>query len=143
MSINIHKYYSGIALAVACRATCPRAHVGAVLISSRGEIISSGYNGAPRKMLHCNETGCILVNEKCVRTVHAELNCLLRASTIEGCTMYVTHLPCYNCCNAIINVGVIGVYYIQEYEDALQYEFQVSQQDLLRSSGVIIEKVVW
>lgn len=44
-----------IATVVAQRSTCSRAHVGAV-ISRDGRIITTGYNGAPSGLPHCDHT---------------------------------------------------------------------------------------
>ena len=40
-------YYLGIAEAVAKKSTCLRRKYGAVIVN-RGEVVSTGYNGAPR-----------------------------------------------------------------------------------------------
>jgi len=56
---------------VASRSTCPRLNVGAVLVKDR-MIVSTGYNGSPRKTDQCDEVGCRVVNGHCVRTNHGE-----------------------------------------------------------------------
>ena len=45
-----------IAKVVAGRSTCLRRKVGAVLVRDR-QILSTGYNGAPRGVSHCEEVG--------------------------------------------------------------------------------------
>lgn len=56
-------YYLGIAKAVAQRATCLRRIYGAVIVNN-DEIVSTGYNGAPRGERNCCDTG------KCYRRLH-------------------------------------------------------------------------
>ena len=48
------EYFMSIATRVAARATCPRASVGAVLVSD-GHILSTGYNGSPKGLVHCTD----------------------------------------------------------------------------------------
>ena len=48
-------YYLYIAEVVSLRATCDRLHVGAVLVSNDGRILSIGYNGAPEQEDSCDD----------------------------------------------------------------------------------------
>lgn len=114
------EYLMNIASVVALRGTCPRARVGAVL-SREGRVISTGYNGSPSGTLHCIDMDCILDEEgKCIRTVHAELNCICFAAKhgikTEGAILYVTHSPCLDCAKAIINSGIKKVIYLEKYD---------------------------
>jgi len=43
---------------VAKRSTCIRRHVGAIIVRDK-RILATGYNGAPRGLPHCLETGCL------------------------------------------------------------------------------------
>lgn len=110
------QYFMDIAFQVAGRSTCPRRDVGAVVVKDR-RIKGTGYNGAPRKMPHCTEAGCLMVDGHCVRTVHAEINALLECSPEErdGATIYVTDYPCPNCAKTIIQSGVTRVVYARDY----------------------------
>lgn len=42
------------------RSTCPRGRAGCVVATTRGEVLSQGYNGAPRGVAHCVEDGCVI-----------------------------------------------------------------------------------
>lgn len=113
------EYLMNVASVIALRGTCPRAKVGAVL-AREGRIISTGYNGSPSGTPHCIDTECILDERgKCIRTVHAELNCICFAAkygiATKGATLYVTYAPCFECAKAIINAGIKKVFYLKEY----------------------------
>ena len=93
---NWDDYFMDIAFAVAERSTCDRAHVGAVLVRDR-RILTTGYNGAPAGLPHCDEVGHLIVDGHCVRALHAEQNAIIQAAlhgiSIQGATAYVTHQP--------------------------------------------------
>ena len=50
------KYYLNIADAVLDRSTCLRRKYGAIIVKN-DEILSTGYNGAPRGHVNCSELG--------------------------------------------------------------------------------------
>ena len=111
-----------IARTVATRATCPRASVGAVLVREH-RILTTGYNGAPRRVAHCTEVGCDLVNGHCLRSTHAEANAIVQGAlhgvSLEGATGYSTHQPCVNCAKLMISAGIARVVYAATYADPL------------------------
>ena len=76
------QYFMRIAFEVAKRSTCPRAAVGAVIVRDK-RILTTGYNGSPSGLPHCTEVGCLMVNDHCVRTLHAEQNAIIQAAKIE------------------------------------------------------------
>ncbi len=111
---------------MAQRSTCPRASVGAVIVRER-RILTTGYNGAPEGLLHCLEAGCIIEDDHCQRSLHAEQNAILQAAfhgvSIAGGSMYVTYQPCNTCAKMIINAGLKRVIYAGEYPDELARNF--------------------
>ncbi len=115
-------YFMDIARMVSERSTCERLHVGAVLVRDR-RIKGTGYNGSPKGLPHCDEAGCLMVNNHCVRTIHAEVNCLLEVAPEEreGATMYVTHTPCPECQKLIITCGIKRVVFAKEYTPAINW----------------------
>lgn len=106
------------AIMVSSRSTCNRANVGAVIIKDNREI-STGYNGSPAGLPHCDDKGHDLLNGHCVRTVHAEANAILQCAktgiSSNGAILYVTHFPCKDCTKLIIQAGISKVYYFYEY----------------------------
>ena len=109
-----------IAKIIATRGTCDRARVGAVLVKNR-RILSTGYNGAPPGLPHCDgPEGHLMEDGHCIRTVHAEENTILQAAAVGGVsaengTVYTTHSPCYHCAKKIIVAGVKRVVCGQYY----------------------------
>jgi dCMP deaminase len=114
------EYFMQIAFTVAQRSTCDRAHVGCVLVRDR-RILTTGYNGAPAGLPHCDEIGHLLIDGHCVRTLHAEQNAIIQGAlhgvSIVGATSYVTHQPCLTCAKMLINAGVRRVVYAGNYPD--------------------------
>jgi dCMP deaminase len=128
-------YFMGIALQVARRSTCDRARVGAIIVKDR-RILTTGYNGSPAGLPHCDEIGHLMVAGHCVRTLHAEQNAIIQAALhgvgVAGGTMYVTHQPCLTCAKMIINAGIRRVVYGGHYPDAHAVAF-------LQDAGVALE----
>ncbi len=124
-------YYLDIADAVLQRSTCLRRMYGAIIVRN-DEIISTGYNGAPRGRINCTDAGrCARVERRIpsgeryelCRSVHAEANAIISASRRDmlGATLYLvgrdanTHelLPdatsCSMCRRQVINAGIAKV----------------------------------
>lgn len=131
MRISIDKYYLNIARAVSLRSSCLTRQYGAVVVKD-GEIIATGYNGAPRGMPNCCDIGYCTRHmseehthndgkyDSC-ESVHAEMNALLSASRKDtiGSTLYLFGSdngkpidkvePCPVCKRLIVNAGVVRV----------------------------------
>ncbi|MBN1114118.1 MAG: dCMP deaminase family protein [Oligoflexia bacterium] len=124
------KYFFEFASLASQRATCLRRKVGAVIVKDN-MVVSTGYNGPPRGVPHCRETGCIREqnhvpsgekHELC-RGLHAEQNAIIQAArfgvNITGAELYCSTKPCVICTKMIINSGISRVYYIEDYNDPL------------------------
>ena len=118
--VSWDRYFMNLARQAATRSTCPRKHVGAVIVRDKA-ILSTGYNGSIRGAPHCTDVGCLMENNHCVRTVHAEANALVQAARngvrLEGSEIYVTASPCFNCFKLIVNAGIRTIYYGEFYRD--------------------------
>jgi len=139
-----HEYFMGITNLVAGRSTCTRRKVGAVLVKEK-RILCSGYNGAPARVPHCEETGCLREqlnvpsgekHELC-RGVHAEQNAIIQAAfhgiSVNGSVLYCTNQPCSICAKMIINAGIKRVYFKEGYDDCLSLEmFAQAKVDLVQ-----------
>lgn len=132
-----------IATVVAKRSTCLRHKNGVVLVRDK-HILSTGYNGAPRGLPHCEEVGCLRQknnipsgerHELC-RGAHAEANAIIQAAlhgiSTENSIMYTTHQPCVMCTKLIINAKIKEVIYKFPYPDKLGLELLKGTEAKLR-----------
>jgi len=105
-----------VAQVLAQRGTCSRLKVGAVLVNHT-RIISTGYNGAPAGLRHCDHTNDgDMEDGHCSRAEHGERNSLLLARTdARGATMYLTAAPCLPCARMMTTVGVKRIVYGADY----------------------------
>ncbi|MEH7525044.1 cytidine/deoxycytidylate deaminase family protein [Bacillus sp. JJ1503] len=111
------EYFLNIATEVGSRSTCPRLHVGCVIVKDK-HIVSTGYNGSIHGHDHCEDIGCLINDQgRCIRTLHSELNAVLHAdrSLLKGATAYVTHEPCENCAKTIAQSGISKIVYRHAY----------------------------
>ena len=138
-------YYLNIADAVSMRSTCLHSRYGAVIVKN-DEIISTGYNGAPRGLPNCINLG-FCTRRKIIenvpsqqrfdicRSVHAEANAIISASrkNILDSSLYVygyniienkrkSGMPCDICKKLIINSGISKVYISCVWDSIYTYE---------------------
>lgn len=125
-------YYLDIAQSISERSTCMRRHFGCVVVKN-DEIISTGYNGAPRGRKNCDELGYCYRNKlniprgeryELCRSVHAEQNAIISAARRDllDATIYMVGInaetneiepnstSCMMCKRVIINAGIKDVY---------------------------------
>lgn len=116
-----------------------RLQVGAVILKE-DRIISVGYNGMPSGMSNICEfknkvTGFLQTKPE---LVHAEINAIAFAAkngvSTDGCTMVVTHSPCFECSKLLFQSGVKHVYYETEYRITESLEF-------LKKGGIEVKKI--
>lgn len=119
---SVDEYYLRNALLVASRATCARRAVGCVLVNDLGHVLSTGYNGKPRNMLHCTDAPCLGAYaasgthlDKC-QAVHAEQNALLQCKDTEDIyTAYITASPCITCVKMLLNTSCQRIVFAEQY----------------------------
>lgn len=129
--IDKENYYLDIAETVLERSTCMRRCYGAIIVQN-DEIVSTGYNGAPRGRKNCIDLGYCTREamnvpsgeryELC-RSVHAEMNAIISAARRDtlGATLYLVGreyrtgellhhaTSCSMCRRLIINAGISRV----------------------------------
>ena len=126
--VSKRNYYLDIAQTVLERATCLRRVYGAIIVKN-DEIVSTGYNGAPRGRKNCMDLGYCAREamnvpsgqryELC-RSVHAEMNAIISAARRDtlGSTLYLAGreakdgsllhdaTSCSMCRRLVINAGL-------------------------------------
>ncbi len=128
------EYFLGIAKLVSERSTCLRRRVGALIVKNR-RILTTGYNGTPSGITHCEVVGCLREklkvpsgerHELC-RGLHAEQNAIIQAALygvdIHGGTLYCTNQPCSICAKMLINAGIKEIVMESGYPDKMAKEF--------------------
>jgi dCMP deaminase len=123
-------YFMSMAELVATRSTCLRRHVGAVIVKEK-RVLTTGYNGAPRGLRHCEEVGCVRqqnhiesgTRHELCRGVHAEQNAVIQGAyfgvSIKGASVYTTNFPCVLCAKILLNAGIEEIVYLDNYVDEL------------------------
>lgn len=100
-------WFLGLAKYISTASKDPSTQVGAVIVDSQRRIVSTGYNGFPRKIKDREEK--LLNRELKLKTmIHAEQNAILFASRQScDCTIYVwPFMPCSDCSSKIIQSDV-------------------------------------
>jgi dCMP deaminase len=166
MRLSLQEAIMKVAFVMAERSTCSRRNNGAVIVDSKGVVLSTGYNGSLSGMPHCDhECSCedeFIVekligsdeivsngeihsescpahpNNGCTTAVHAEANAVYFAArngvSVKGSTIFCTTEPCTKCAEAIVQSGISGVLYDQEYRDH-------SGIELLQDADVCVMRV--
>ncbi len=139
------QYFLEMARVVASRSTCLRRRVGALLVRDK-RILTTGYNGAPANLPHCEDVGCLRdelgippgQRQELCRALHAEQNAIIQAAlhgvTTRGSDLYCTTQPCITCAKMLINAGVNRVVYEGDYPDQLSV-------DMLRHANVPLIRI--
>ena len=161
--ISKENYYLDIAETVLERATCLRRVYGAIIVKN-DEIISTGYNGAPRGRANCVDMGYCSREamrvprgeryELC-RSVHAEANAIISASRRDmvGGTIYLVGrdartgelladaTSCLMCRRMVINAGLEKVVIRRtdtEFE-TVPVAAWIAEDDLLTPQNVVMD----
>lgn len=142
-----NNYYLDIAETVLERGTCLRRNYGSIIVKN-DEIISTGYNGAPRGRINCCDLKYCRreamnvprgVQYELCRSVHSEANAIISASRRDmiGAVLYMVGKEektgeyiknansCTMCKRLIINAGIKKVI-IRDTKD----EYRVIDTDL-------------
>ena len=144
--MNWNEYFRGIAHQVKLKSKDIRTQIGAVIVGSDNEIVSTGYNSFPRG-INDEVTERQERPEKYYWFEHAERNAIYNAARIgvstKGCTMYLTcGIPCADCCRGIINAGISKVVLEGDGHGAVGTKWDESAKrslQMFNEAGVIVE----
>lgn len=141
--LNAAKAYAELSHAV-------RLKVGAVIVRD-DRIVSIGYNGTPsgrdnicEEEVPDDEQAGIFPQLPMMKLVskpevcHAEMNAIMFSArngvSTNGCSVYITHSPCYECAKMIVQSGIREVFYETPYRDTSSLKF-------LEECGVTVKKI--
>ena len=124
---TVHEIAMTTAEVWACRATCGRRRVGAVITSQNNQVLGTGYNGPARGHAHCTDNPCKGMQftsgqglDSC-EAVHAEQNAIVNTSDMTRAhNIYVTTAPCVSCTKLLLNTSISNIYYREDYPHSEQ-----------------------
>lgn len=140
------EYFYAICNAVSSKSPCLSRQIGAILVCDHS-IVSTGYNGPPRGIPHCEGDICPRKAKgfasgegmELCDAQHAEENAVTNAArngviTI-GTTLYMNSvIPCHKCFGTLINAG------IAEVVIGTKYFYSEQTQRLLNHSQIKIRE---
>lgn len=112
--MNWVDYFRNLANNIKLKSKDSKTQIGAIIVGSDNEIVSTGYNSFPRGIDDTNPERQERP-EKYFWFEHAERNAIYNAARIgvstKGTTMYLSHwFPCADCARGIINAGITTIY---------------------------------
>lgn len=140
------KKFLSIAKAIAQEFSKYNTKVGCVIVGPNNEVLSIGYNGAPRGC-SADEDWRRERPESLFWAAHAELNALTNAARVgtplEGGTLVVTHMPCMDCARAIVQAGIKEVHCpVPEADFADRWHTHIERTErLFKECGVELHHV--
>lgn len=142
------EFFIAIAAVYSSRGSCDRLRVACVLVKDK-KIVNAGYNGSMADTPTCDEVGHDILNDHCVRSLHAELNALSNAKCdLNGATAYIIHTPCLGCVKQLGQNGISRIVYVGEYDnkdggriDKYCYEKGISLERFAKDSEIVASTI--
>ena len=131
---ELNNTYMTFAFIMAELSKAERKKVGAVIVTKNG-VVLTGVNGQPKGWGNkCEDENNVTLST----TLHAELNCILKAAkegvSVVDADLYVTLSPCVQCAAMIAQAGIKRVYYCEDYRD-------MSGVDLFIDNGISVARL--
>lgn len=108
--MNWNEYFSQIAHTISLKSKDPSTKVGCVIVDKDNRIVSQGYNGF---VAGCDESKMTWDRPlKYQLVIHSEVNAILHArQSLKDTKAYITHGPCDDCLNLMLQSGIREIYY--------------------------------
>lgn len=118
-------YFMELANFSAMRSNCMKRKVGSIIVKNN-RIIATGYNGTPKNLPNCNDSGCGRCNDgnekqnefmTCL-CLHSEENAIIEAGKDRignDSILYCNTCPCLTCSIKIVQSGIREVIYSKSY----------------------------
>lgn len=110
--MNWEEYFFDIIKSIEKKSKDPSTRVGCVIVTPSHEIVTTGFNGFPRRVRDDIDQVPQRYERplKYLFTEHAERNAIYAAArrgvALDGCTIYVEWNPCADCMRGIIQSGI-------------------------------------
>lgn len=138
---NWDEYFLSMLKILALRGTCPRRQCSALIVDQKNNLLSTGYNGAPRGLEHCIDSPCGGQDDtpgdvsNCI-ALHSEENAVLQLGVHDERmrTMYCTNKPCFHCAKIICQTTIVRVVFLEDYADK-------RGEVLLDRAGILVEQM--
>lgn len=135
-----------LALTTADRSPDPNTQVGSIVVDKENRIISTGYNGTPRKINPNLIDWSRKADDPCCTkypfVAHGEENAIKNTpghvDNLNGSTIFCTMHPCHDCARDILQAGIEKVVYLDNpYEDTWSVKaavkmFELAQVDVIQ-----------
>ncbi|OVE74605.1 hypothetical protein BVX95_01810 [archaeon D22] len=123
-------YFMSVAILSSFRSKDKHTSNGACISDAEKRIIGIGYNGLPRglddnDLQFWSDDDNDIENSRHTYVVHAEKNAIYNSmnhNNLKESTIYVTQYPCNVCAQAIIQVGIKRVVYLNIKENTVEHE---------------------
>ncbi len=134
--MNWTEYFLGIAEQVKLKSKDQSTQIGAVIVGTDNEVLSTGYNSFPRGLDDSLQERQERP-EKYFWFEHAERNAIYNAARVgtplKGSIIYLTSgLPCMDCARGIVNSGIKEVYCKSECTTKNKEKWEESQRKSLQ-----------
>jgi len=141
-----YKRFLPIAQAFAQMSKLPGTKVGCVILGEGKEVLSTGWNGAPRGCDADTDKRSVEREERLDWTVHAEANAIANAARsgtkLMGGTLICTLMPCMACAKSIVQAGIVRVVCPKPGVENARWgkDFKLAKE-LFSECGVVLEYI--
>lgn len=117
----------------------PSLKCGAVVVNQKHRVVGLGYNGFPDRIADKPEW-LEDRDEKYPMIIHAEVNAILNATaSVDGCSLFVTSMPCHDCAKFIVQAGIAEVHY-QHHTTGPQAEYLTRWADRVAIARTVFDR---
>lgn len=142
------EYFLSMAKLAGSRSNCLSRQVGCVLVDKKDRVLSTGYNGVPRKFKHCTEGSCPRLGaksgqdlDKCL-AIHAEQNALMFCKDIDRIDRaYITVSPCLTCAVMLMNTSCKHIIFGDIYDEKILQIWHQSGRSWTHANANVSSKI--
>jgi dCMP deaminase len=133
-----HEFFFDMARLMSSRSKDPSTRVGCVIVDSSRNVLSTGYNGFPRKV----DDSLDRYKDRSLKyemIVHAEMNAICNATrssvSLLDSIVYTTYPPCSRCAAHLIQVGIAEINWLSVPSTSIR----LVRKDWLKSCRIAID----